>query len=274
VISFPCCKINLGLHVTAKRADGFHDLETAFYPVNWNDALEAVSHPEGKGFELRCSGPVSPGPGKNIITKAWELVKARTAVPPLMVCLYKNIPAGAGLGGGSADAAFFLKMLRDHFSVHLGDRELFDLALELGSDCPFFLENKPVLASGRGEVFRPLDLSLDSYFIAVVHPGVHISTAEAFGMISPTAPDKAISDILKTDPSQWRHALRNDFEAVAIRKHPELAKLKQQLYDAGAVYASMSGSGSSFYGVFRNNPVLDLPAGYRIFVQRPASEIL
>ena len=274
MISFPCCKINLGLYVTGKRTDGYHNLETAFFPVSWCDALEINHHPEGRPFELRVTGPVSPGNGKNILEKAWELIRETANLPPALVLLYKNIPTGAGLGGGSSDAAFFLRLVNDFYKLGIDKKKLHGLALELGSDCPFFLDPKPMLASGRGELFRPLNVSLDNFYILVVHPGIHISTAAAFAMINPGSPEYDLSDALHSDPDQWKHTVKNDFEAVAIKMHPQLGALKNQLYEAGAFYASMSGSGGSFFGLFREKPTFSSGTGYRTFLHEPVTRIL
>ena len=259
MISFPNCKINLGLRIGNRRADGYHNLISVFYPVPWCDALEMVMADE---FEFMSEGIYIEGPREdNICVKAYRLMKKTYALPPVKMMLLKNIPAGAGLGGGSADGAFTLKMLNDFFALQIADVELMQLALQIGSDCPFFIQNKPLLVSGIGERLEPIEISLAGYYLMIVYPSVNINTAWAFHEYATTA--KAVSDddqsaafisqILQP-PEQWRQFLVNDFEAVIAGKYPQIDQIKKLLYKAGALYASMSGSGSAVYGIFSHYP--------------------
>ena len=275
MICFPNCKINLGLYITGRRPDGFHNLETVFYPVQWCDALEVIEHPQGREFELETSGMAIDVPAeKNILYKAWSLLRSEKEIPPVLVHLFKKIPAGAGLGGGSADAAFFLRLLNDKFSLGFSSEELRDISLELGSDCPFFIENKPVVARGRGEIMTPIGVNLDKYFLMLVFPGIHSNTAEAFKSITPAPAPLHIEDILAKPVEEWKGRLKNDFEPALFKKHPVLGKIKEDLYKAGALYASMSGSGSTLFGVFEKAPDRSIASGFTVHVQGPGGEIL
>jgi 4-diphosphocytidyl-2-C-methyl-D-erythritol kinase len=258
VLSFPNCKLNLGLHVVGKRADGFHNLETVFYPLPFTDALEIVSASplsNNTTSTLNITGlPVAGESADNLCFRAWKLLKRDyPQLPAVRIHLHKIIPMGAGLGGGSADGAFALKMLNEKYQLQLGQQELADYALHLGSDCPFFIINKPCYALGRGELLEPISLDLSAYSFLIVHPEIYTSTAKAFAAITPKVPSQAINDIVKMPPEQWKSLLKNDFEEAAFLYHPELQTIKQDLYNAGAVYASMTGSGSCFYGIFPKN---------------------
>lgn len=277
MILFPNCKINLGLHITRKRADGYHDLETVFYPLPLRDALEAMPlRPEaGKqvpeitrsetqspatdavnsqqpGVALFLSGlPVKGDPAENLCVKAWHLLKKDyPQLPPVQLYLHKAIPMGAGLGGGSADAAFTLQLLNNKFKLGIPAEKLLDYALQLGSDCPFFIINQPCIATGRGELLQSIPLDLSAWSFLLVYPEVHINTGWAFAQITPTIPEQPISDIIRQPLSTWKDTLINDFEAPVCNLHPALRHIKETLYATGAVYASMTGSGSSFYGIF------------------------
>lgn len=249
MIAFPNCKINLGLHVTGKRADGYHDLETVFYPVPLCDALEIIPSTDAKSH-FRLSGVELPPGGKNLCEKAWELLAAQYDIAPAAMHLHKAIPAGAGLGGGSADATFTLRMLNDLFGLQLSRDQLLSLAAQLGSDCSFFIHNTPCFATGRGEILSPLPLSLKGYTLLLVKPHIHISTAEAFAGITPRKPTHHIPDIVAMPPEKWTGLLTNDFEPGIFSRHPVLAQIKSQLYQMGAVYAAMSGSGATVFGLF------------------------
>jgi 4-diphosphocytidyl-2-C-methyl-D-erythritol kinase len=253
MITFPNCKINLGLSITRKREDGYHDLETVFYPVpGLKDALEAVPSKSGN-TTLQLSGlSVAGDEENNLVWKAWNLLNAKYPgkVMPLDLYLCKAIPMGAGLGGGSADGAFALTMINDICSLGLNDRQLAEMTLTLGSDCPFFIYNTPQFATGRGEQLEPVALDLSAYSLQLICPGVHVSTAKAFGMINPTLAAVDLRDVIKMPVIEWKDVLVNDFEAPVFAEHPELKEIKQQLYQDGAVYASMSGSGSAVYGIF------------------------
>ncbi len=254
MITFPNCKINLGLSITRKRADGYHDLETIFYPLpGLKDALEMVPVAEGQ-TTLQMSGlAVAGGETDNLVWKAWQLLSEAypDKMQPLHMYLCKAIPMGAGLGGGSADGAFALRMINDLCSLQLSDAQLADYALKLGSDCPFFIYNTPCYAIGRGEQLDPISIDLSNYSLQFICPGVHVSTAGAFSMIAPAPAPHDLREVMKMPVSMWREHLINDFERPVFGQHPQLAEIKEQLYKDGAVYASMSGSGSAVYGIFK-----------------------
>ena len=251
MVSFPNCKINLGLRVTGKRADGYHDIETVFYPLPIQDALEIITA-TGQETRFSQSGKSIPGPSTdNLCLKAYQLVKEDFPdLPPVWIHLHKAIPAGAGLGGGSADASFTLMALNKKYQLELNEKKLSDYAIAIGSDCPFFLKNQPALGSGRGEKLVPVDLDLSAYRFVIVNPGIHISTAWAFSQIKPAIPADSLSDIIRKPVSEWRDKLVNDFEKVVEDKHPEIKSIREALYNQGALYAAMSGSGSTVYGIF------------------------
>jgi len=260
MIVFPGCKINLGLNVTGKRPDGYHDLETCFYPVKWCDALEAIP---AASFNLHVSGANLSGGPDNICHKAWKLLHERNGVPPVEAWLHKAIPHGAGLGGGSSDGAAMLNMLNQLFSLGLGISELEALALELGSDCPFFIQPIPRLATGKGEVFSPVDLSLSGMTITLIKPEGSIPTGEAYRHVKIGPPPVPLKTVLETIPvEEWKGKLTNAFEPYAFSVIPELPGIISGLYEAGAAYASMSGSGSAVFGLFRKPvDVSDLAEG-------------
>lgn len=245
MILFPNAKINLGLHVVRKRPDGYHDIETLFYPVPaLCDILELVY---ADRFEMHChNAEIS---GENLCEKAWRLLAGRFGIPPVAIHLYKKIPMGAGLGGGSADAAFTLKGLNALFGLQLPEDELAGLAAQLGSDCAFFIYNRPMMASGRGEVLTPVDFSLDRPLRIFPQP-VFVSTREAYAGITPHEPERRIEDVLKLPVERWDGLLVNDFETTVFARHPSLQVAKQALYDDGAVYAAMSGSGSALFAIY------------------------
>lgn len=254
MILFPNSKINIGLRITGKRADGYHDLETVFYPLPINDIIEII--PSDR-LTFTASGLPVPGSQQdNLCVKAWELMKAKFPDLPFVdIYLYKHIPLGAGLGGGSADGAFMLQLLNDQFSLGLNAEALAGLALQLGSDCPFFIFNKPCLAKGRGEIMEPVQLNLSAYSVALIHPGIHISTAWAFSQIRPAKPLKPLAEIIRQPVHEWKEELLNDFEQPVMEQYPALREIKKKLYEAGALYASMTGSGSAFYGIFEKNSI-------------------
>lgn len=254
MISFPNGKINLGLYITNRRSDGYHDLETVFYPVKGlHDALEIVSA-KGADTKLHINGKTIAGEVEhNLVWKAYALMKKRfpAKVQPLDIYLLKHIPMGAGLGGGSADGSFMLKLLNDFCRLELPDDALADMALQLGSDCPFFIYNTPQYATGRGEQMSALPLiDLSSYSIQIICPEVHISTKAAFGMITPRKPVFDLRKLPELPVDQWKGNISNDFEDPVFMQHPGLLSIKKQLYEQGAVYASMTGSGSALYGIF------------------------
>jgi len=262
VIVFPNCKINLGLRILGKRSDGYHDLETVFYPLPFCDILEVIhSTDDDLGLSFSTSGsPIEGNNSKNLCVKAYELLqKYHPALPGAKVHLHKVIPSGAGLGGGSADGAFTLKLLNAKFDLQLSNDQLNDYALQLGSDCPFFILNKPSLAEGRGEILETLQLDLSHYKFLIVNPAIHINTAEAFAAISPSIRPRALKEIIQQPIDTWKHDLINDFEESAFRQFPEIEAIKTRFYDAGALYASMSGTGSTVYGIFTKDAVADHP---------------
>ncbi len=252
MLVFPNCKINLGLHVTRKRTDGYHDILTAFYPLPLTDCLEIVAAEE-TGFSA-YGIPIPGDAANNLCLKAYQLLSDDFGLPPVAIHLLKNIPTGAGLGGGSADAAFTLKVLNEMFHLGLNAAQLSSYALQLGSDCPFFLENRPCIATGRGELLSPTNIYLNDYHILLVKPDIHIPTALAYAGIKPSPAAADLAEILSGPPHTWKGNLCNDFEAVVFGAHPRIREIKAQLYEAGAAYAAMSGSGSAVYGIFAKPP--------------------
>jgi 4-diphosphocytidyl-2-C-methyl-D-erythritol kinase len=260
MVLFPNCKINLGLNIISKREDGFHNLETVFLPVAINDVLEVIqANGSPIAVDFTSSGlQIGGNPADNLCVKAYNLLKVNhPQLPSVKMHLHKSIPMGAGLGGGSADGAFSLIILNKKFGLGLSDDELIKYALQLGSDCPFFIHNKPCFATGRGEVLAEISLSLTGYKLLLVNPGIHINTGWAFSQIKPQQPAKSIRDIVLQPIPTWREELLNDFELPVTTHHPVLQQLKAQLYAMGARYASMSGSGSTFFAIFDKNSQID-----------------
>lgn len=250
MLRFPNCKINLGLYIVSRREDGYHNLETVFYPVPFCDALEIIP---ADAPQLFMSGMAVAGDvNTNLVWKAYQLLKEQFPgkVPALHIHLHKVIPMGAGLGGGSADGAFMLGMINDYCKLGLSKEALAEYALQLGSDCPFFVYNTPQYASGRGEDMEAITLNLSGYDLQLVCPQVHVSTAAAFKMIQPRPASFDLRKLGELPIAQWRDNIKNDFEGSVFQQYPQLAAIKQQLYDAGAVYAAMSGSGSAIFGIF------------------------
>jgi 4-diphosphocytidyl-2-C-methyl-D-erythritol kinase len=265
VVVFPNCKINLGLSVLRKRADNFHDLQTVFYPLPFYEPLELIRSASNSFSQTGIALHIQPD--DNICMKAWKLVKADyPALPEVSVHLHKCIPAGAGLGGGSADGAFMLKALDKYFRLQIPPEKMMEYALSLGSDCPFFLLNSPCVATGRGEQLVPVDLSLSGFSIVIINPGIHVSTATAFSSIVPQVPETDIADIILLAPDSWKNELHNDFEKPVFSMYPEISAIKTKLYDSGAVYAAMSGSGSTVFGLFEKSAttVPWFPANYLV----------
>lgn len=259
MVVFPNCKINLGLRVLSKRSDGFHDLDTVFYPLPLKDAAELVpaQHTSsGTGFELHLSGNLIQGNKQdNLCYKAWQLIRNDFPdLPPLEMYLHKAIPSGAGLGGGSSDGAFTLLLLNQVCELNISSNKLLEYALLLGSDCPFFIMNKPCHATGRGEKLSEISLDISSYSIVLVHPHIHISTAWAFAEQAKTKGDRnkdlSCADVITRPVSDWRGILVNDFELPVFKAYPQIAGIRDMLYNQGAVYASMTGTGSCVYGLF------------------------
>ena len=253
MITYPNAKINLGLNIVEKRPDGYHNLETVFYPINLQDALE-VNDLEGEGeYALKISGtPIEGELDNNLVVKAYRLLKKDFPdMGPINIHMYKHIPTGAGLGGGSADAAFMLKLLNEKFKLNLSIEKLEEYAAILGADCAFFIQNKPVFASGIGNIFEEINLSLKGYYLVLIKPDIFVSTKDAFANIIPMKPNHSLKEIIRMPVETWRATMKNDFEDSVFKKFPEIAAIKDKLYDMGAIYASMSGSGSSVFGIFR-----------------------
>ncbi len=256
MIRFPNCKINLGLNVLAKRPDGYHDIETLFWPVPWCDALEILPA-AGKDVSFRSTGLAIPGdPEENLCVKAFRLMQERHGIPGASIHLHKAVPMGSGLGGGSSDASFTLMILDELFGLSLGTGELLRLAALLGSDCPFFILNEPCLATGRGEVLTPFSADLSGMWLLVAVPDVHVGTAGAYRSVTPRIPEVSLTEALKHPVPQWKTLLVNDFEKPVSGMHPEIGALTQEMYQYGAVYAAMSGSGSAVFGIFPGRPEL------------------
>lgn len=252
MVTFPASKINIGLRITDKRPDGFHNLQSCFYPVQWGDMLEVIPSAE---FAFTSSGLPIPGRlAQNLCVKAYNLLQADFTLPPVQMHLHKIVPIGAGLGGGSADAAFTLKAVNKEFSLGLSPAQLEEYARLLGSDCAFFIQNRPLYCTGKGDVFSDIDLSLSGYHVVLVYPNLAISTAEAYAGVRPGPVASSLYDQLTSSIDTWPGRVHNDFEDSLFPKFPVLGQVKQQLYEAGAIYASMTGSGSTVYGIF-NAPI-------------------
>ena len=256
MIVFPNCKINLGLHILGKREDGFHNLETVFYPVAFKDALELMpatnntTEIEFTGTGLTVDGNMED----NLCVKAYHLLKKDfSQLPAVKIHLHKAVPMGAGLGGGSADAAFMLKLLNDKFKLNISTSKLLNYALQLGSDCPFFIVNKPSFATGRGEMLEEIKVDLSTYKIILVNPGIHVNTGWAFSKLTPALPLKSVKEIVKQPVETWKDELKNDFETAVFAVHPQVKEIKESLYQQGAIYSAMSGSGSTVFGIFERN---------------------
>jgi 4-diphosphocytidyl-2-C-methyl-D-erythritol kinase len=250
MIVFPNGKINLGLNILSKRTDGFHNLETLFYPLALHDALEIIPAADGI-FEFISSGLPIPGEtGSNLCSKAFRLMQSAYGLPAVKIHLHKVIPTGAGLGGGSSDGAFTLKLLNDLFETGLEKDRLKTYAITLGSDCAFFLDNQPSFARERGDHLEPVHLNLSGLTLALIIPPVHVSTAEAFAMVTPVQPVRSLKEVLQLPVEQWKDVLVNDFEKPVFVKYPVIGEIKQKLYSKGALFAAMTGSGAAVYGIF------------------------
>lgn len=262
MITFPCAKINLGLNIVSKRPDGYHNLETVFYPIPLTDALEIKymdeKFPSESPCDLKITGnDVDCNEEDNLVIKAYQLLAADFQLPRVHAHLVKRIPTQAGLGGGSSDAAYMIRLLDERFRLNIGIPEMERYAAKLGADCAFFITADPSYAEGIGDVLMPADVpgaGLGGYYLAVVKPSVAVSTRDAYAAIVPMTPTKCCRDIVRQPIETWKDELVNDFEAPIFAMHPELAAIKLSLYDAGAVYAAMSGSGSALFGIFREQP--------------------
>lgn len=248
MVAFPPGKINLGLQVLSRRSDGYHDLSTCFYPVPATDVLEIIASDQ---FRFDQSGIVIPGmEADNLCVKAYQLLREQHELPPVHIHLHKVIPTGAGLGGGSSDAAHTLRLLNNLFSLNLSVNVLMGYAARLGSDCAFFCQDHAMMGTGRGEILSPASVSPKGYFLILIKPPVHVSTAEAYAGITPQIPSVELNTLLQTPVSAWKDKLQNDFETSVFARYPVIAAIKKSCYEAGAVYASMSGSGATVFALF------------------------
>ena len=261
MITFPIAKINLGLNVVERRPDGYHNLQTVFYPVPITDALEVQlmdeKFPSPVDCDLKVTNiPVEGDEQRNLVVRAYELLKQDFGerMERVHAHLCKRIPTQAGMGGGSSDCAAMIRLLNELFGLGLTDEEMIGYAARLGADCPFFIVNRPVYAESIGERMTPIELSLSGWNLAVVRPNIPVSTKEAFSLITPAMPLRNCRDIVKQPVETWRDELVNDFEKSVFALHPEIGEIKDRLYDLGATYAAMSGSGSALFGLFRQSP--------------------
>jgi 4-diphosphocytidyl-2-C-methyl-D-erythritol kinase len=268
MVVFPNGKINLGLNILAKREDGFHDLATVFYPIPLKDSLEVIENANAYApIEFTNSGILAEADEENnSCVKAYRLLKKDfPQLPAVNIHLYKAIPMGAGLGGGSADASFLLKLLDERFQLGLSSEKLSEYALQLGSDCPFFLLNKACLAKSRGEIIREIALDLSNYKLLLIHPGIHVNTGWAFAQLNGKFTNSFVEKNIELPVAQWKHILFNDFEKPVFEKYPVIKNIKDNLYQQGALYASMSGSGSTVYGIFEKNAVVKTDLSEKYF---------
>lgn len=270
MITFPNAKINLGLNIVEKRPDGYHNLETIFYPIPLQDALEITPWEGGeRKYKLAQSGIQIAGDDENnLVVKAYKLLDNLHNLPPIEINLLKHIPSGAGLGGGSADAAFMLCILNQHFQLNIPNEQLEVYAAQLGADCAFFVENKPTFAEGIGNIFSPIELSLKGYKLLLVKPNIFVSTRDAFAQIKPKRPTISLKEVVKMPVEAWKTYMVNDFEESVFPQFPAIADIKAKLYDMGAIYASMSGSGSSVFALFKGDatlPKVDFGEGAFVF---------
>lgn len=250
MVTFPNAKINLGLDVVEKRPDGYHNLETVFYPIPLHDILEITRSDDGFSFTM-YNAEFEGTDNDNLVVKAYNLLAEDFEMPEVKISLYKNIPTGAGMGGGSADAAYALKMLNDIAGLRLNDEQLEEYAVRLGADCAFFIKNRPAYATGIGNILTPVDCNLSGYYLVVIKPDIHVSTKEAYAFVNPKYSEKPLSDIIKLPVEEWKPLMKNDFEKSVFAKFPSIKNIKDSLYGLGALYASMSGSGSAFFGIFK-----------------------
>ncbi len=263
MLIFPNAKINLGLRIIEKRPDGFHNIETIFLPIDLTDILEFIVAEENE-TTLNITGVQLKGNSNdNLLVKAWNIMNEIYDIPPVKIHLHKVIPIGAGLGGGSADAAFMLKGLNEYFECGCKCKELKEFALRLGSDCAFFIDNTPMFGTGRGEILEPLDIELHDYVILLVKPDIHIVTREAYSGIVPAMPTEQLKKIIRNPISDWQKLLINDFEHIVFEKYPEIRLLKNKLLEMGAIFAAMSGSGSAVYGIFEKDTVTNIKNNFK-----------
>ena len=250
MVVFPNAKINIGLYVTSRRSDGYHNLETVLVPINLKDVVEVV---EGDRLVLSSSGLAIPGDVvNNLCVKAYQLIRKDIEIPPIRIHLHKHIPIGAGLGGGSSDAAFFIKLINEKFSLNLHARQMEHYARQLGADCAFFIRNQPAFATHKGDQFEPIALVLKQYYVVLVVPNIHVSTSQAYHEIIPADASSGLQQNVMFPIAEWKNCIENSFEQLIFKKYPKIEQIKSYLYKAGALYASMSGSGSAVYGIFDN----------------------
>ncbi len=254
MITFPNCKINLGLWVTERRSDGYHNIQTVMLPVPWCDVLEIVPATASETTLTVTGTKVDSPVQNNLCYRAWRLMADNYTIPAVNILLHKVIPTGAGLGGGSSDASFTLKMLNTMFQLNLGDETLRALAVQLGMDCPFFIENIPALSTGRGEFLKPVSVNLNGYYLVIVKPPVHVSTAAAFLGIKPLFRENSMDELTSLPVQNWRKELHNDFENTVFDLYPDILEIKNMMYRKGAIYATLSGSGSAVFGLFATKP--------------------
>ncbi|MBR5813201.1 MAG: 4-(cytidine 5'-diphospho)-2-C-methyl-D-erythritol kinase [Bacteroidaceae bacterium] len=260
MVTFPNAKINLGLDIVSKRPDGYHNLETVFYPIPLEDVLEitTVKEESAPDYTFTMHNAVFEGDNNdNLVVKAYKILAADHKLPKVSIALYKNIPTGAGLGGGSSDAAFTLKMLNEIAELGLSDERLEQYAAQIGADCAFFIKNTPAYATGIGNILTPTTCNISGYTLVLVKPEIHISTKEAYSLVHPAAPETPLTVISQKPVEEWKGLMKNDFEKSVFAAHPSMEGIKEQLYAMGAVYASMSGSGSSFFGIFKDEQNID-----------------
>lgn len=264
MIIFPNAKINIGLNVLSKRADAYHNLETIFYPIKLKDALEVV---ESQKLIFTSSGLEIPGNSNdNLCLRAYHLLAKDFKLPPVHIHLHKHIPIGAGLGGGSSDASFFIKLMNEKFGLGLDHAKMENYASQLGSDCAFFIQNKPAIAFGKGDQLQNIDLDLSNYFLVLIMPPVQVSTAEAYRGVIPQEVSTALLDLIKSPLEDWKSSIKNDFENSVFAQYPIIGQIKSRLYQSGALYASMSGSGSSVFAIFKEKVQLpDLEEDNQVF---------
>jgi 4-diphosphocytidyl-2-C-methyl-D-erythritol kinase len=249
MITFPSAKINIGLNITSRRPDGYHNLETIFYPIKIKDGLEVIESPV---MSFETSGIAIPGhANENLCLQAYDLLRKDFDLPNIKIHLHKKIPIGAGLGGGSADAAFFIKLINQKFKLDLSTEKMQNYCRKLGADCAFFIENKPVFAFGKGDEFESINLDLSDYFMALVMPPVHVSTGEAYRGVQPKKTQQSVKELIKLPIEEWQGKITNDFESHILKNHPTIRGVKTSLIETGALFALMSGSGASVYGIFK-----------------------
>jgi len=268
MISFPNAKINIGLDVIEKRPDNFHNIDTVLYPVDIKDILEIIEAQDDNGsVRFTSSGlPIDADAGNNLCVEAYRLLCGDHNLPPVCIHLHKVIPVGAGLGGGSADAAFTIKMLNKLFSLNITEQGMVEYAKRLGSDCAFFINNHPARATGRGDILEPVETDIAGYILVLVYPGIFISTAEAYSSVTPEKPQQLLKDLVMQPLKQWKGTVHNSFETTIFTKYPELREIKEKLYGLGALYSSLSGSGSAVYGIFDKQVDTDkVFSGYKVW---------